>query len=110
MSWAESAACQGMPLSVFFPDPSDLELTLRAKQVCAGCPVRSACLSYAEDTNQIYGIWGGMSEPDRRRAAGYCRNGHKKSTETTDGDGRCLTCRRASQRRQRERAAKRGAA
>ena len=38
----------------------------KAKAVCAGCPVRDACLAYALDTRQEYGIWGGTDEDERR--------------------------------------------
>ncbi|WP_218917325.1 WhiB family transcriptional regulator [Luteipulveratus mongoliensis] len=37
-----------------------------AAAVCAGCPVRAACLTYAQEAGQEYGIWGGLSEQDRR--------------------------------------------
>jgi WhiB family redox-sensing transcriptional regulator len=38
----------------------------RARQVCGQCTVRSECLDYALDTNQDSGIWGGLSEEERR--------------------------------------------
>ena len=38
---------------------------LRAKNVCAGCPVRRECLDWAQSTNQMYGIWGGHDEDER---------------------------------------------
>lgn len=41
-----------------------------AKSVCAGCPVRSACLEWALDTGQDYGVWGGMTEGERRTLPG----------------------------------------
>ena len=37
-----------------------------AKAICAGCPVRDACLAYALDTGEAYGVWGGLSEDERR--------------------------------------------
>ena len=37
-----------------------------AKQVCAGCPVKTACLEFAIATNQPYGIWGGANASERR--------------------------------------------
>ncbi|MGH8902334.1 MAG: WhiB family transcriptional regulator [Egibacteraceae bacterium] len=47
-----------------------LEQTREAKQVCAGCPVRSQCLDWALATNQQDGVWGGLSEDERRPATG----------------------------------------
>ncbi|MFY9928870.1 MAG: WhiB family transcriptional regulator [Streptosporangiaceae bacterium] len=39
---------------------------LRAKAICAGCPVRRPCLTYALATSQEFGIWGGRDEDERR--------------------------------------------
>ena len=62
--WRELAACRGTDLEVFFPGRG--ETAGPARQVCAGCPVRQACLDYAI-TNQItHGIWGGLTERERR--------------------------------------------
>ena len=38
----------------------------RAKQVCQGCPVRLRCLEHAVDTDERYGIWGGLDQDERR--------------------------------------------
>ena len=38
----------------------------RAKQVCMGCPVRTECLSDALDNRVEFGVWGGMTERERR--------------------------------------------
>lgn len=38
----------------------------RAKQVCAGCPVRAECLAEALDNNIEWGVWGGLTERERR--------------------------------------------
>ncbi|MGX5653675.1 WhiB family transcriptional regulator [Geodermatophilus nigrescens] len=53
--------------------PSDTSRSARrkalqeAKEGCGGCPVRSECLEYALTSNRKYGIWGGLSERERRR-------------------------------------------
>jgi WhiB family redox-sensing transcriptional regulator len=41
--------------------------TARAKAVCARCPVAADCLAYAEKTHVQFGIWGGLTENDRRK-------------------------------------------
>ena len=40
---------------------------LRAKQVCAGCEVRAECLQQALDSGERYGVWGGLTDVERRR-------------------------------------------
>jgi WhiB family redox-sensing transcriptional regulator len=62
--WIKDAKCKGVPVKLFFPvrgEPSD-----SAKMVCRGCPVRKECLEYALVLNEQMGIWGGVSERERR--------------------------------------------
>lgn len=63
--WADRAACEGQPGSMFFPGPGDSNAP--AKAVCARCPVRADCLEFAVATSQHHGIWGGLSERERER-------------------------------------------
>ncbi len=65
-TWREAAACLDAPEVDFFPDPADLEAIATAKAVCAGCPVSDDCLTWAVETNQTEGIWGGHSPRERR--------------------------------------------
>lgn len=65
--WREFASCRGHDLSVFFPDDGDAAGIARAKAICADCPVADLCLSYAVETNQTEGIWGGATKQERRR-------------------------------------------
>lgn len=65
--WYEEAACTSYPAEVFFP-PSEVPLAANpAKAVCEGCPVRTECLSFALETAQAEGVWGGMDAGERRR-------------------------------------------
>ena len=67
-SWMEQAACRGVDPDLFFPQRG--EMTGReheAVRVCRGCMVRIDCLEYALDNTIMYGIWGGLSERQRRR-------------------------------------------
>ncbi len=61
--WARHAACRGT-------DPDDLFVQgaaqNRAKAVCLRCPVRTECLADALDNNVEWGVWGGMTERERR--------------------------------------------
>ena len=65
-SWRQEAACRGVDPAVFFPDTE--EDAGPAKAICASCPVRMRCLDYALSTRQDDGIWGGLTETERRRA------------------------------------------
>lgn len=63
--WHSSAACKGMDPDVFYPSRgSDVR---PAKAVCSSCSVREECLEFALDEADKFGIWGGMSERERRR-------------------------------------------
>lgn len=65
--WREAAACVNVTYEVsFFPDPDDLAGISQAKAVCAGCPVAAECLTWAIETNQPEGIWGGHTPKERR--------------------------------------------
>lgn len=69
MDWREAAACLNHDPDLFFPTgataPIGREIE-RAKTVCRGCPVRSACLQWALGAGQLSGIWGGLTEEERR--------------------------------------------
>jgi len=65
--WREAASCASLTDEVsFFPDAEDIAAISRAKAVCATCPVASECLSWAIETNQGEGIWGGHTPKERR--------------------------------------------
>jgi WhiB family redox-sensing transcriptional regulator len=67
----ELAACRAAPPDLFFPvtaaGPAVTQV-IAAKAICRGCPVRAECLSYAVQTSQGHGIWGGTTEEERRLA------------------------------------------
>ena len=62
--WRELAACRGTDLNLFFPERG--ESAEPARQVCAACPVRQPCLDYAITNRISDGIWGGLTERERR--------------------------------------------
>ena len=64
-SWQERANCLGVDPDLFFPERG--ASTREAKEVCRGCVVREDCLEYALANGEKFGIWGGMSERERRR-------------------------------------------
>jgi hypothetical protein len=63
--WVGEAACRDAEWPTFFPERG--EDAGAAKAICARCPVREACLDYALRWNITYGVWGGLSEKQRRR-------------------------------------------
>jgi WhiB family transcriptional regulator, redox-sensing transcriptional regulator len=123
-SWRDLAACLDVvsaDYDPFFADSSELQA--EAIAICATCPVRDDCLTFAVRTGQQYGIWGGQPErivrrliaadragrPQARRVpAGHpqaskthCKRGHPYDAAntyyTTDGRRRCRTCLREAQ-------------
>ena len=67
--WWGLAACRDAEPEVFFPISATAasgDTVARAKAVCGSCPVQSPCLSYALRHRQEQGIWGGMTEDERR--------------------------------------------
>ena len=65
MTWQDQANCMGVDPDLFFPERG--ASTREAKEVCRGCVVREECLEYALVNSEKFGIWGGMSERERRR-------------------------------------------
>lgn len=63
--WQDEANCLGVDPDLFFPERG--ASTREAKEVCKGCVVREDCLEYALANGEKFGIWGGMSERERRR-------------------------------------------
>lgn len=61
--WTLKAKCRGMGDQLF---PEAIEQK-RVKAICMGCPVRLRCLSEALDNEIEYGVWGGMTERERRK-------------------------------------------
>jgi WhiB family transcriptional regulator, redox-sensing transcriptional regulator len=64
-SWQERALCAQTDPEAFFPEKGGS--TREAKKICTGCEVRSECLEYALSKDERFGIWGGLSERERRR-------------------------------------------
>lgn len=63
--WQDRALCAQTDPEAFFPEKGGS--TREAKKICLGCEVRSECLEYALAHDERFGIWGGLSERERRR-------------------------------------------
>ena len=69
MDWRHYSACRDEDPELFFPigntGPAVLQIE-EAKQVCRRCAVMDSCLQWALDSGQDAGVWGGLSEDERR--------------------------------------------
>jgi WhiB family redox-sensing transcriptional regulator len=64
-SWRQRAACRGVDPGIFYP-VSD-EAAEEAKAICSSCVVRQSCIEYALAAREREGVWGGLTERERRR-------------------------------------------
>lgn len=69
LEWMAQAACRGMDQEIFFPPrgAAGPNILHAAKQVCAQCPVCAECLEFAFAEHIHFGVWGGLSERQRKR-------------------------------------------
>lgn len=82
--WRKRAACRGVDPELWFPVGNSgvgASQAEDAKAVCFGCDVRLACGQWAMDTNQDHGVWGGLTEDDRRALKRRAARLRQKATE-----------------------------
>lgn len=65
LSWQVDALCAQTDPESFFPEKGGS--TREAKKICSSCEVRGECLEYALSNDERFGIWGGLSERERRK-------------------------------------------
>jgi len=65
MAWQDFANCKGADPDLFFPERG--ASTRTAKSICRECSVRVECLEFAIVSSEKFGIWGGLSERERRK-------------------------------------------
>jgi WhiB family redox-sensing transcriptional regulator len=63
LEWQQEALCAQTGADFFFPEPGSS--VREAKRICGMCPIRAACLAYALDNDERFGVWGGLSEKER---------------------------------------------
>jgi WhiB family transcriptional regulator, redox-sensing transcriptional regulator len=78
LDWMDQALCAQTDPELFFPEKGGS--TRDAKKVCQACEVREDCLARALDTGERWGIWGGLSERERRAL----RRGEEPAVEEPD--------------------------
>ena len=108
-AWRANAACRGLSPQLMFTERA--EGTAQAKALCATCPVKAECLEAG--MNEHFGIWGGLSEKQRKKLRNPVRaavaahgtisgwDRHKRNHERP-----CDECREAANAYQRERYAR----
>lgn len=65
LAWQDLANCRGADPDLFFPERG--ASTRTAKGICRECSVRTECLEFAIVSSEKFGIWGGLSERERRK-------------------------------------------
>jgi len=65
LAWQSDSLCAQTDPEAFFPEKGGS--TRDAKRICTGCSVRAQCLEYALENDERFGIWGGLSERERRK-------------------------------------------
>lgn len=94
LDWRRSANCLGVDPDLFYPERGgskelQAEQLRQAKAVCASCTVRPQCLVDALERQEVFGVWGGLSERERRRLrrklprwarCARCGNRYEKTT------------------------------
>ncbi|WP_200936693.1 WhiB family transcriptional regulator [Frigoribacterium sp. Leaf186] len=65
LAWQVDSLCAQTDPEAFFPEKGGS--TRDAKKICASCDVRAQCLEYALQNDERFGIWGGLSERERRK-------------------------------------------
>ncbi|MFI9340010.1 WhiB family transcriptional regulator [Streptomyces sp. NPDC052773] len=68
LDWLQQAACAGLDHRAFFATSRHARAQVNAaRRVCAACPVREQCATWAIQTGERWGVWGGMSQQELRR-------------------------------------------
>jgi WhiB family redox-sensing transcriptional regulator len=65
LAWQSDSLCAQTDPEAFFPEKGGS--TRDAKKICSSCEVRAQCLEYALENDEWFGIWGGLSERERRK-------------------------------------------
>ncbi|GAB3219663.1 hypothetical protein GCM10027447_02940 [Glycomyces halotolerans] len=79
--WQARALCAQTDPEAFFPEKGGS--TRDAKRICARCEVKENCLQYALEHDERFGIWGGLSERERRKIKRQAREAARRRAERT---------------------------
>ncbi|MGH8966836.1 MAG: WhiB family transcriptional regulator [Actinomycetes bacterium] len=89
--WRVRAACRGADLSVFYSPDGERRgardrREAQARQICQVCPVLVRCRDHALTVGESYGVWGGMTESDRRKHTHRARRGERRPRRSVMSD------------------------
>ena len=98
LRWQEAGACRDADLRLFFsPDGDDETGTERAAErrrrirkaigICEQCPVRQLCRRYALENGEKFGVWGGLTETERRRIRSQAHEGARDQPRNAEEFG-----------------------
>jgi WhiB family transcriptional regulator, redox-sensing transcriptional regulator len=65
--WMRSALCTQVDPDLWFPEKGGHDMSRQPKRICRECPVIAECLSYALEHEEMFGVWGGTGERERRK-------------------------------------------
>ena len=97
-NWQEHARCRNLPPNLFFPQPTAAAQAEQAKAECRRCPVMEQCARWAMDNNIADGVWGGLTEEERRgvRRRGDRRHQYKAARDA-ERNGQILAVERGAE-------------
>lgn len=84
--WQRDALCAQVDHDLFFPDPCGSAAA--AKRICQGCDVKTECLQYALDNHINHGVWGGLSDRERRTLHPQTAGGLERDRLVVPAQGR----------------------
>ena len=88
--WTRDAVCASVDPALWFPEMGGT--AREAKKICATCPVRVQCLEFALERPERFGIFGGMTERERRKLQGNTKACKHCGTEYTPGRSHAAFC------------------
>jgi WhiB family redox-sensing transcriptional regulator len=80
--WIDAAECLAYDPDTFFPETGQGDLVREAKRICGWCEVSDQCLDYAIKHRIWVGVWGGLTERERRKVKAQRRGQERVARET----------------------------
>lgn len=97
--WMQYGVCAETDPDVFFPEQG--ESAKPGKRICEGCPVIGECLEFAMNHGERFGIWGGLTDRERRQLRWADRGGKGPHAFRPNGHGTACRCSDCDQYRKR---------
>lgn len=75
--WQQAGSCRRLPRTEWFPESASAQRALT--KICMSCPVRKQCLTWALETGEHSGVWGGLTERELRKTAALTPQGTRRA-------------------------------